>query len=47
MFVSAGFYVEASLYGDKGVRRQMEDEHLVIPSLAALEPALKPHRDFA
>ncbi|KAL8436327.1 hypothetical protein ACSSS7_001878 [Eimeria intestinalis] len=42
-----GFYIEASLYGDKGARRQMEDEHLVLPSLAVIEPSLKPSRDFA
>ncbi|XP_026192471.1 LOW QUALITY PROTEIN: probable protein phosphatase 2C 8 [Cyclospora cayetanensis] len=44
---SAGFYVDAAVYGDKGVRRQMEDERLVLPSLATLEPSLKPQRDFA
>ncbi|OEH80620.1 protein phosphatase 2c domain-containing protein [Cyclospora cayetanensis] len=42
-----GFYVDAAVYGDKGVRRQMEDERLVLPSLATLEPSLKPQRDFA
>ncbi|KAL8453013.1 hypothetical protein Emag_002099 [Eimeria magna] len=42
-----GFYIEASLHGDKGARRQMEDEHLVLPALSELEPSLKPLRDFA
>ncbi|KAL8269824.1 hypothetical protein Esti_006238 [Eimeria stiedai] len=42
-----GFYIEASLHGDKGARRQMEDEHLVLPSLSDLEPSLKALRDFA
>ncbi|CDJ52265.1 protein phosphatase 2C, putative [Eimeria brunetti] len=42
-----GFYLQAAVYGDKGARKQMEDERLVLPSLAALEPSLKPSRDFA
>ena len=44
---AAGYYVDAAVYGDKGARRQMEDERLVISSLAELEPSLKGLRDFA
>ncbi|PFH34075.1 protein phosphatase 2C domain-containing protein [Besnoitia besnoiti] len=37
----------ASCYGDKGLRKQMEDEHLLIPSLLPYQPALSPSNDFA
>lgn len=44
---SAGFRIEVSLHGDKGVRRQMEDAHLLLPSLGDLEPAIRSTRNFS
>ncbi|PHJ25291.1 protein phosphatase 2c domain-containing protein [Cystoisospora suis] len=46
--VDAGEYqLFASSYGDKGLRKQMEDEHLLLPSLLPLQPHLSPSYDFA
>mmetsp|Transcript_138102 Transcript_138102/g.240187 ORF Transcript_138102/g.240187 Transcript_138102/m.240187 type:complete len:411 (+) Transcript_138102:61-1293(+) len=39
--------VRCATYGEKGMRRQMEDEHLICPSLREQCPALPKERDFA
>merc|ERR1719343_1056631 len=39
--------LQTAVYGEKGMRRQMEDEHLICPSLRELCPALAKERDFA
>lgn len=39
--------VRCATYGEKGMRRQMEDEHLICPSLREQCPALSKERDFA
>eukprot|EP00932_Pfiesteria_piscicida_P010036 SRR837773.2089.p1 GENE.SRR837773.2089~~SRR837773.2089.p1 ORF type:complete len:360 (-),score=71.19 SRR837773.2089:84-1079(-) len=39
--------LQAAAYGEKGMRRQMEDEHLICPSLRDQTPALPEDRDFA
>jgi integrin-linked kinase-associated serine/threonine phosphatase 2C len=41
------FNVNAAAAGEKGVRKQMEDEHLLIPSLKALRPSLPDEWDFS
>jgi integrin-linked kinase-associated serine/threonine phosphatase 2C len=41
------FNVNAAAAGEKGVRKQMEDEHLLIPSLKALRPSLPDDWDFS
>ncbi|RQX72449.1 protein phosphatase 2C domain-containing protein [Toxoplasma gondii CAST] len=46
--VDCGAYrLLASCYGDKGMRKQMEDEHVIVPSLLPFQPALSPAYDFA
>jgi len=44
---TAKFNVNAAAAGEKGVRKQMEDEHLLIPSLQALRPSLPDEWDFS
>lgn len=39
--------IRAGAYGEKGMRRQMEDETLLCPSLRDLVPQLAEERDFA
>lgn len=39
--------MRAAAYGEKGMRRQMEDEHLICTSLRAMCPSLAEDRDFA
>lgn len=39
--------LRAATYGEKGMRRQMEDEHLICPSLQELVPGLPNERNFA
>jgi len=39
--------VHCAAYGEKGMRRQMEDECLICPSLREHCPSLPPERDFA
>jgi len=39
--------VRAATYGEKGMRRQMEDEAIICPSLRDLVPTLSPERNFA
>ncbi|CEM01535.1 unnamed protein product [Vitrella brassicaformis CCMP3155] len=43
----SGFTILADAYGEKGVRKQMEDEHLICLSLRAVNPAIKPIHDCA
>lgn len=40
-------HVRCATYGEKGLRRQMEDEHLICPSLREQCPALSTERDYA
>ena len=39
--------VGVAAHGEKGMRRQMEDEHLICPSLRDQVPSLPKERDFA
>merc|ERR1719343_1051158 len=39
--------LKVAAYGEKGMRRQMEDEHLIITSLRDQCPSLPENRDFA
>mmetsp|Transcript_53722 Transcript_53722/g.114676 ORF Transcript_53722/g.114676 Transcript_53722/m.114676 type:complete len:413 (-) Transcript_53722:92-1330(-) len=39
--------LRVAVYGEKGMRRQMEDEHLICPSLRGLVPTLPEEREFA
>jgi len=39
--------VRVASYGEKGMRRQMEDEHLICSSLRLLNPSLPEDRDYA
>mmetsp|Transcript_12073 Transcript_12073/g.13569 ORF Transcript_12073/g.13569 Transcript_12073/m.13569 type:complete len:344 (+) Transcript_12073:3-1034(+) len=39
--------VRCAAHGEKGMRRQMEDEHLICPSLRQQCPSLPKERDFA
>jgi len=39
--------VKCAAHGEKGMRRQMEDEHIICPSLRAQCPLLPKDRDFA
>ncbi|KAF8820959.1 protein phosphatase 2C domain-containing protein [Cardiosporidium cionae] len=41
------YIVSANAFGEKGVRKQMEDEHLVCFSLRSVMPNLPPERDFS
>eukprot|EP00920_Eleutheroschizon_duboscqi_P036544 GHVT01088041.1.p1 GENE.GHVT01088041.1~~GHVT01088041.1.p1 ORF type:complete len:245 (+),score=59.55 GHVT01088041.1:824-1558(+) len=38
--ISPNLSIQAEAHGEKGVRKQMEDEHLVCPSLRAVSPQL-------
>lgn len=40
-------HAQAAVHGEKGMRRQMEDEHLICPSLKALIPELSDEHNFA
>jgi len=39
--------LRCAAHGEKGMRRQMEDEHLICPSLREQSPSLSKERDFA
>ncbi|CAE8617928.1 unnamed protein product [Polarella glacialis] len=39
--------LRCAIYGEKGMRRQMEDEHVICPSLKDLVPSLAEERNFA
>merc|ERR1719355_127040 len=39
--------VRVASFGEKGMRRQMEDEHLIATSLRLLNPGLPEERDYA
>merc|ERR1719408_1106318 len=38
---------QVAVHGEKGMRRQMEDEHIICPSLRQVVPSLPEDRDFA
>ncbi|KAF8820082.1 protein phosphatase 2C domain-containing protein [Cardiosporidium cionae] len=47
IYDSGSYLVSANAFGEKGVRKQMEDEHLVCFSLRTVMPSLPPERDFS